>query len=144
MLRRQVGDDAFWRGIRDYYARYRNRNASRADFERVMEEASGQDLRWFFTQWLMRAGSPAVRGTWRYDEVTKRVEVALDQTQPGDEYRLPFDIGVTAAGPMRIERVVLAARSGHFTIASDTRPTAVVLDPNTWTLMDAAFSEADR
>src|SRR6185503_10652625 len=59
MLRGQVGTEKFWAGIRDYYRRYRDGNASTADFRRVMEENSGQDLGWFFEQWLYRAGSPA-------------------------------------------------------------------------------------
>ena len=67
MLRGLVGDDTFWAGIREYYARYRNANASTADFRRTLEEVSGRDLGWFFEQWLYRPGGlPKVKGTWRY------------------------------------------------------------------------------
>ncbi len=52
MLRGVVGDEAFWSGIREYYRLYRDKNASTADFRRVMEEASGRELGWFFDQWL--------------------------------------------------------------------------------------------
>ena len=62
MLRGIIGTEAFWTGIRDYYRRYRDRNASTADFRQVMEQASGQQLSWFFDQWLNRAGIPAVTG----------------------------------------------------------------------------------
>ena len=41
MLRYHVGDNAFFAGMRTYYERYRNSNASTADLRRVMEEASG-------------------------------------------------------------------------------------------------------
>ena len=53
-LRDLIGVEPFWRGIRLYYQRYMNSVASTADFRRVMEEVSGQDLRWFFAQWLHR------------------------------------------------------------------------------------------
>jgi aminopeptidase N len=43
-LREIVGDSAFFRGMRDYYATYRNGNALSDDFARVMSRASGQDL----------------------------------------------------------------------------------------------------
>ena len=66
MLRGRLGTETFWAGIRDYYRRYRDGNVSTDDFRRVMEEASGQDLAWFFHQWLKRPGSPEVNGTWRY------------------------------------------------------------------------------
>ena len=66
MLRGRLGTETFWAGIRDYYRRYRDGNVSTDDFRRVMEEASGQDLGWFFQQWLKRPGSPEVNGTWQY------------------------------------------------------------------------------
>src|SRR5262249_4205247 len=58
------GTDMCGTGPRDYYRRYRDNSASTADFRRVMEEASGQDLGWFFDQWLYRPGSPVVEGGW--------------------------------------------------------------------------------
>ena len=48
MLREQVGDDRFWAGIRDYYQRHRDANATTTDFRLAMERASGRDLRGFF------------------------------------------------------------------------------------------------
>jgi aminopeptidase N len=50
MLRGILGDELFWKGIRSYYARYFNGNATTADFIRVMEETSGRDLKQFFDQ----------------------------------------------------------------------------------------------
>lgn len=58
MLRRQLGDSAFWRGIRTYVATFGGRNANTADFRRVMEKAGGQDLEDFFQQWLYTPGMP--------------------------------------------------------------------------------------
>jgi len=158
MLRGQIGTDTFWTGIREYYRTYRNGNATTADLERVMEQVSGQDLAWFFKQWLYRAGSPAIRGSWKYNAAAKQIEIELKQTQAGDPYRLPLEIGITGAaalpppaigrgnqsarqGPAtRIERIELKDRQGAFTIASDAAPLSVQLDPNTWTLMDAELT----
>ncbi len=150
MLRGQIGTDTFWAGIREYYRTYRNGSATTADFERVMEKASGQDLNWFFRQWLYRAGSPVIKGHWQYNAAAKQIQVDLQQLQPGDVYRLPLEIGITtesAAQPgsrpvaqMRVERIESAERQKTFTIASDQMPLAVTLDPNTSTLMDAEFS----
>lgn len=51
-LRRQLGDDAFFAGLRLYFERYGGGTASDADFQAVMEEVSGQSLDLFFAQWL--------------------------------------------------------------------------------------------
>ncbi len=67
MLRAAMGTEKFWTGIREYYRRYRNLNASTDDFRQVMEQAAGTDLSWFFDQWLRRPGMPRLKGSWRYD-----------------------------------------------------------------------------
>jgi len=138
MLRHVIGTEAFWTGIRQYYRRYQNQNASTDDLRRVMEEVSGKDLRWFFTQWLSRSGLPSLTGSWRYDAATKQVLVELTQSQTGEAYRLPLELGIALAGTSapRIERVELTGREGRFTFAADTEPSDVVLDPNTWVLME--------
>jgi aminopeptidase N len=137
MLRAQIGTDAFWAGIRDYYRRYRDGNASSDDFRRVMEENSDQDLDWFFAQWLHRTPSPMVDGGWKYNVTTRKLEIDLAQTQPGDAYRLPLEIGVDGT---RIEKITMTLKQQHFEIADESVPGAVTLDPNTWVLMDAHFA----
>ena len=94
MLRGVIGTEKFWAGIREYYRRYRDSNASSDDLRQVMEEASGTDLNWFFRQWLRRAGSPAVEGGWKYNAATKKVEIELAQTQAGEAFRLPMEVSV--------------------------------------------------
>ncbi len=135
MLRGQVGTDKFWAGIRDYYRRYRDSNASTDDFRKVIEENSGMDLKWFFDQWLNRAGSPVVEGTWRYDAAAKKLVVELAQKQGGEAYRLPLEIGISD----RIENIEMSQKVQRFEIAVDSAPVSVTLDPNTKILMDAKF-----
>lgn len=143
MLRGQVGTETFWAGIRDYYKRYRDGNATTDDLRRVMEEHSGQDLVWFFKQWLRRPGSPVVSGTWRYDAEAKKVVIELAQKQPGEPYRLPLEVGISRDGATapRVEKIELTKAEQRFEIAADAEPTAVTLDPNTWVLMQATFAK---
>ena len=136
MLRGTVGTARFHAGIREYYRRYRDQNASSDDFRQVMEQAAGMELSWFFDQWLRRGGLPQLKGSWRYDPAAKQIQIELAQVQAGSAYRLPIEIGITAAtGPVRVERIELSQATGRFTIAADGEPRAVVLDPNTWVLM---------
>jgi aminopeptidase N len=139
MLRYNMGTERYWDGIREYYRRYQNQNASTDDLRLVMERASGTDLGWFFTQWLTRSGVPALSGGWRYDASAKRVVVDLTQSQTGEPYRLPLEVGITmtAGAPPRVERCELTGREGHFTFPADAEPADVTLDPNTWMLMEA-------
>ena len=142
MLRNEMGDDRFWSGIRNYYARYRDGNATTAGFRSVMEQAAGRDLGVFFQQWLYRGGVPKVNGSWRWDATAKQVVVELHQTQPGEPFVLPIDVSISVPGARtRIERAELTTRDGRYTFAAESAPTAVELDPNVRTLMDAHFEK---
>ena len=143
MLRGLIGTDKFWAGIRDYYGRYRNSSATTEDFRRVMEEHSGKDLSWFFNQWLARVGSPVVEGGWSYDAAAKKIVVELTQAQPGEAYRLPLEIGFTVDGSpqIRTEKLELTQKQQRFEIAADKEPSKVVVDPNTWALMELRFAK---
>ena len=139
MLRAQLGTETFWAGIRQYYAAHRDANASTDDLRRAMEEASGQDLRWFFQQWLHRNLSPALNGSWSYDAATKKVVIELAQTQAGEVYRLPLDISIvpdSVGQPPRLTRIELTQVKQRFELTSDRAPKDVLLDPNTTVLMD--------
>ncbi len=70
-LRGVVGDSAFFKGLQLYYSRYRNGIALSSDFETVMQEVSGQDLDWFFTQALMLPGYPMLTVRWTAEGRTR-------------------------------------------------------------------------
>lgn len=97
MLRREVGDSAFFRGIRSYYQKYRHRNAATADFQREIEVASGQKLEWFFEQWFRRPGFAEVSASWRYDGARRALMLTVSQSTRFAPYRLALPIEVTSA-----------------------------------------------
>jgi len=139
MLRGVIGTADFWTGIREYYRRYRNGNATTNDLRRVMEEASGEDLAGFFDQWLTRPQSPSFEGGWRYNAAAKQVEIEINQSQAGDAYRMPIEVGIATDGQAattRVERFDMRAKHNVFTVPADREPEAVTFDPNTWLLLD--------
>jgi aminopeptidase N len=142
MLRGVAGNDSFWKGIRLYYSRYMNGNATTTDFRRAMEETSGKDLKDFFDQWLYKPGTLQLKGNWQYDDKKKEVMVRLDQVQAdGSFFKMPLEIAIYSDAnkqPM-IRKVSLDSRSNSYTIKVDKMPTTIILDPNSWILMDATF-----
>jgi aminopeptidase N len=91
MLRHELGEDVFWKGIRLYYEKYRNKNALTADFEKVMEEVSGKDLREFFHQWLYIAGQPDLKITAQLTRKKGETEIIIEQKQQS-LFRFPLDL----------------------------------------------------
>jgi aminopeptidase N len=140
MLRGMLGDDIFWKGIRSYYAKHINGSATTADFRMAMEEASGKDLKQFFEQWLYQPGTLRLKGNWQYNEVKKEITLQLNQIQDdGSVFKMPLQIAIQQQGktiPL-ITTITLAEKSNTYTIPFDALPSGVVLDPDTWVLMDA-------
>lgn len=136
MLRDLIGTEPFWRGIRLYYQRHMNGTASTDDLRRAMEAVSGQDLSWFFRQWLTRSGSPSIDASWSYDAAAKKVRVIVRQTQSAEPFRFSIGIGVAAAaGALPVVRAYpVTARETTIEVPAETAPASVSLDPNVWLL----------
>ena len=142
MLRGIMGTENFWKGIQSYYAKYQNLNATTDDFRREMEEASGMDLSGFFKQWLNGGGTLKYAGTWEYKNGT--VKITLDQVQnDGYLFKMPLQIGIYKPGETTpvIETIQVNKKRNSFTIKVDTEPKKIILDPNLWVLMEAAFEK---
>ena len=145
MLRGVVGTENFWKGIRNYYRKYRDSRATIDDFRHEMEEVSGKDLSVFFDQWLMKPGTLKLKGNWKFEKDTSQLIVQLDQIQnDGSLFKMPIEIAVYYPGQPKpqIERIDVDKLSNKFFIRVSGEPEKVILDPNTWVLMDAEFEKA--
>jgi aminopeptidase N len=141
MLRGIVGDDAFFRGIRSYYARFAGGTATTADLREAMEEASGAELGWFFRQWLEEPGYPVLSVGHRWDGGAAEVAVTVRQEQDPSwpTYRLPLTLDLVGPdGTHRREKVDLTQREQTFRLRASGPLRAVVLDPEGWVLHAAA------
>jgi aminopeptidase N len=99
MLRNLVGEANFKKGIRSYYAKFYNANATTDDFRAVMEKVSGKDLKLFFKQWLYQPVNPIINGTWEYNASAKKITIQLYQTQMGDVvFNVPVEFGYYKEG----------------------------------------------
>ncbi|HEY7681216.1 MAG TPA: M1 family metallopeptidase [Gemmatimonadales bacterium] len=132
-LRGLMGDSAFVKGIRDWYASRRDSTALSSDFGQTMSAAAGQDLTWYFLQALTQPGFPRLEVTWR--AYGKRLTLTLRQTQPEEWglFRIP-NLRVTVDGrtvPVDVEgrETVLNLRVAKAKIHT------VVVDPDGWWLL---------
>jgi len=141
MLRHEVGDLNFWRGIRQYYSLYRNSNALTRDFERVMEEASGKDLSTFFNQWIYKGGHPKIGGAWHYDQNAKILSIEVNQEQKDSLFEFPLEIGIGSGPLQEVKSVFLTKKTQSFMFELSSKPAQIVLDPNTWLLFEGEIQE---
>ncbi|MEZ4703265.1 MAG: M1 family metallopeptidase [Rhodothermales bacterium] len=142
MLRTLLGDDVFWEGIQTYYAAYKDRNATTADFRRHMEEASGLELDAFFQQWLYQGGVPWIEGDWTVDTGRGQVVITARQVQNTYAFRLPMVFEVRYAdGSTSRHRLDLSGNaSATLDVPAARAVTDVIPDPDTQLLARWTFA----
>lgn len=134
MLRREIGEAAFFRLLREYAAdaRYRFGNATTPDFRTLAEQTSGKDLEWFFEQWVYRAGRPILRYAWEYDGASRRLVLRLTQRQEGEAYRLTIDIAARAGTDTSHFAIEHSGGCREYRLDAGAPVDEVLVDPAGW------------
>jgi hypothetical protein len=102
MLRRMVGDDAFFEGLRQFYATSRFQKAGTDDFKQAVEAAAGRPLDRFFDQWILGSTLPRLKVTSRVDGA----ELAVHIEQLGEVFDVPVTMTVRYADKKRTDIVI--------------------------------------
>jgi aminopeptidase N len=98
MLRHELGDEAFWKGIKQYATEHQLQSAESGDFRRSMEKATGRDLERFFYDWVERPGNPDLEVTTEYLPDDHQAKIVVKQTQAGEAYHFPLKVVLHMAG----------------------------------------------
>ncbi|PYR73860.1 MAG: hypothetical protein DMF87_24520 [Acidobacteria bacterium] len=109
MLRRFVGDEAFFRGLRGFYAERKFQKAGTDDFQRAMEAASGRPLDRFFERWIHGGDIP----TLRYSSTIRSGEVTVQFDQ---DSKMIYDVPVTVTlqyADGRLQDIVVPVSDAH-------------------------------
>ena len=108
MLRKRLGDEAFFRGLRIYYKAHAEANATTEDLRDALEKASGQNLHDFFTRWIYGSGHPIYEVSSASMELGRAggfLTITLKQTQSGDAFLDPVPIEITSGSEKK--RIVI-------------------------------------
>jgi hypothetical protein len=92
MLRRRLGDETFFRGLRRFYKDWRFRKAGTDNVQQAFEAESGQSLERFFEQWIHGAGVPRLTSSWQLDPAAAAPTVVVRLEQVGVQYEYPVTV----------------------------------------------------
>jgi len=149
MLRRRVGDDAFFGAAREYVRRHSGGTVETADLRRVLEERSGLSLGRFFAQWLESPGYPKLKVDFAHDAERGLGRLTVEQAQVDRKKGIgTFDLGLevafeTADGEWRVETVELREAKHSVSVSLAARPLQVVIDPRSAVLAALEFNPGD-
>jgi aminopeptidase N len=135
-LRGFVGDSAFFAGLRRYYKKFEDSTAVSSDFERVMSQAAGVDLDWFFRQSLAQPGYPILAIKWKHAGQKLSLDIVQTQKPEWGTYRIPKLEFLVDEKLVRID--VTGRQSSHTVDGIGRRPKRIEVDPNTRWLLKSA------
>jgi aminopeptidase N len=138
MLRQMLGEKAFWRSLTHYLQTNRNRSVTTADLVRAIAETTGQQLDWFFDQWIYKMGQPDLVVESQYLAAQNQVKLTVKQTQKPDPkrpwfvvpevFRFPVEIEITTEKGRQLEKVFIDQATQEFVFNVPSTPLIINFD----------------
>ncbi len=145
MLRREMGDAEFFRGIRHYLEKHQHQNVVTADLISSIEEATGRNTDRFFEQWIYGAGAPKFEVRYVYDEAARQLSLEIKQTQKVEGrvgvFRAPVEIEITSPAGKKTFPITVSQASETFTFPLEAPPLLVLFDKGNNLLKSADFKK---
>jgi aminopeptidase N len=129
MLRKYVGDDAFFAALNHYLTKNKFSAVEISKLRTAFEETTGEDLMWFFDQWFLQRGHPELKVTHTYTngQVLLRVQQTQDTLfQP--VFRLPVTVTVWQKDKAIDHRITVTKADQTFSFLAADRPSLVKFD----------------
>lgn len=131
MLRKYVGDEAFFKALNVYLTDNAFEPAEIHHLRLAFEEVTGEDLNWFFNQWFLDKGHPVLKVEHYYDETAKVLTLSVNQEQDLEEvplYRIPVFVDIYANGKVERHEIVIDQVEQEFDFLISTKPDLVNFD----------------
>lgn len=142
MLRKFVGDDAFFKSLNKYLTTNKFGNGSAHKLRLAFEEVTGRDLNWFFNQWYFGSGHPKLEFSSSYNAPTQTAYVYIKQTQTGDKlFKLPIPIDIYHGSNKKRYTVWAENKADTFSFPVSSKPDLINIDADKATLAEKKDSK---
>ena len=137
MLHWVIGDEAFDKTMRTFVAQYSGKSVTVDDFRAVAEQVSGQQLTWFFTQWLNSTGAPEFKNKYTVYRTQKGFRVVGEISQDMDLFRMPVELRVDTDGKTETKRIEVEGTNSAYVVETFGKPRRITIDPNSQVLQNS-------
>ena len=143
MLRKLVGEEAFFEASRTYLKRYAFGTAEINDLREAFEEVTGEDLNWFFNQWFLSPGQPNLKVEKTYNDSKTILTVSqLQDSTYTPIYRLPLKVDIWTNGKKTTHDIVVSKAKQTFEFATPQRPDLVDFDAEKQLLAEIDYQKS--
>ncbi len=137
MLNWVIGEEAFDKTMRTFLSQYAGKPATVDDFRKVAEQASGQQLNWFFTQWLDSTGAPEFKNKYTVYRTQKGFRVVGEIQQDMDLFRMPVELKIDTDGKTETKRIEVEGTNSAYAVETFGRPRKISIDPGNMVLQNS-------
>jgi tetratricopeptide (TPR) repeat protein len=132
MLRWVLGEDKYLKTMRDFAAQFAGKSATTDDFRATAEKDFGDQLTWFFSQWLDSTGAPEFKVKYTVYRLgtDKGFRVTGQITQDLDLFRMPVDLRIDTDGKTEDKRIEVVGTDSPLTVETFGRPRRISIDPD--------------
>ncbi|HEY1024501.1 MAG TPA: M1 family aminopeptidase [Sphingobacteriaceae bacterium] len=137
MLRKTVGDAAFFKALNIYLTRHSYQSVEIHDLRLAFEEVTGKDMNWFFNQWFLASGHPVLNIVTDYDAAGKQAMIHIRQLQDLNRtplYTIPIAVDIYSEGKVRREQIVLSRQEQTFKFLLGKEPDLINVDAEKYLL----------
>jgi hypothetical protein len=131
MLRKLMGEKAFWQALQDIYKQRRFKQTSWKDLQQAFEQQSNRSLQAFFEQWVFQKGAPRfyLEGVNVEPSTDKwRIRGRIVQQKP--YYAFPLTLALENTGQKIVKNLnITADKATTFEMDSEKPPKKLILDP---------------
>ena len=145
MLRFVMGDKPFFRALKHFLNKHAFQAVDTHDLMTAIKEATGQNLDWFFEQWVFKPGHPVFEVSYDWTETTGKLVLKVNQTQDRSKnipiYRTPVVIGIVTPGEKITKKIRLSKINDEFEFEIKQRPLMVRFDEGNYLLKELIFDK---
>ena len=156
MLKHYLGDRRYWASVHRYLADHAFDNATTDDLRQAVLDATGENLDWFWDQWIYQAGYPEFAVASTYDATARTLTLVVQQTQQDSSqadstglryttpaaFRMPVTVRVGTAAGDETARAQLGRRQDTIVVRDlKSAPTMVIFDDGNAILKRLTFDQ---
>jgi len=137
MLRWVMGDQRFDKAMRTLFHDYVGKSVGLRDLQKVTEDIQGDQLTWFYSQWLDSTGAPEFKNKYTVFRVQKGFRVVGQIQQDLDLFRMPVQLKIDTDGKTEDKIIDVVGTESSYTIETFGKPRRITVDPNNWVLKNS-------
>ena len=131
MLRFVMGEEKFNNTLRSFAIKFAGKSATTDDFRKEAESHYGDQLAWFFSQWMDSTGAPDFKSKYTVYRLgsNKGFRTVGEISQDLDLFRMPVTLRIDTDGKTEERTIEVVGTNSPFTVETFGRPRRIVVDP---------------